>query len=110
MSFFGLLIGIVTLFIIGLGFPLVIQGERHFSYLCWPYMMGIGFIIIIASIFISLNWLSAMVGVLGATFVWGSTELKEQAIRAEVGWYPYNHRKLLLPFAKVIAKWKAPHL
>ena len=42
MSFFGLLIGIVTLFIIGLGFPLVIQGERRFSYLCWPYMMGFG--------------------------------------------------------------------
>jgi hypothetical protein len=110
MSFFGLLIGIVTLFIIGLGFPLVIQGERHFSYLCWPYMMGIGFIIIIASILISLNWLAVVVGVLGATFVWGSTELKEQAVRAEIGWYPFNNRKVLLPFAKMIEKWKAPHL
>jgi hypothetical protein len=110
MSFFGLLIGIATLFIIGLGFPLVIQGERHFSYLCWPYMMGIGFVIIIVSLFVSINWLSVVIGVLGATFVWGSTELKEQAVRAEIGWYPFNNRKVLLPFAKKIEKWKAPHL
>jgi hypothetical protein len=110
MSFSGPLIGIVTLLIIGLGFPLVIQGERRFSYLCWPYMMGIGFVIIILSSFISVNWLSAVTGVLGATFVWGSTELKEQAVRAEIGWYPYNHHKMLPPFAKIIEKWKAPHL
>jgi uncharacterized protein DUF4491 len=110
MIFFGLLTGIVTLFIIGLGFPLVIQGERRFSYLCWPYMMGIGFVIILASVFISLNWLSAIVGVLGATFVWGSTELKDQAVRAEIGWYPHIEHKTLPPFAKMIEKWKAPHL
>src|ERR687889_2591783 len=110
MSLFGLLIGIVTLLIIGLGFPLVIQGERHFSYLCWPYMMGSGFIIIVISFFISINWLSVVAGVLGATFIWGSTELKEQAVRAELGWYPSSAHKILLPFAKVIEKWKAPHL
>jgi hypothetical protein len=110
MSLFGPLIGIVTLLIIGLGFPLVIRGEHRFSYLCWPYMMGMGFIICIVSLFISINWLSVVTGVLGATFVWGSTELKEQAVRAELGWYPYNHRKILLPFTKIIEKWKAPHL
>ena len=110
MNLFGLLIGIVTLLIIGLGFPLVIQGERHFGYLWWPYMMGIGFVIIVASLFISLNWLSVGVGVLGAMFVWGATELKEQAVRAEIGWYPLNNRKILPPFAKIIEKWKAPHL
>ncbi len=110
MNFFGLLIGIATLFIIGLGFPLVIQGERHFGYLWWPYMMSIGFLIVIISIFISPNWLSALVGVLGATFVWGSTELKEQAVRAEIGWYPFNSKKISPPFEKSIKKWRAPHL
>ncbi len=110
MNFFGLLIGIVTLLIIGLGFPLVIQGERYLGYLWWPYMMGIGFLIVIISLFISPNWLSAIVGVLGATFVWGSTELKEQAVRAEIGWYPFNDKKILPPFAKIIKKWRAPHL
>lgn len=110
MNTFGLIIGIATLLIIGLGFPLVIRGERYLGYLWWPYMMGLGFLIVFASIFISSDWLSVVVGVLGATFVWGSTELKEQAVRAELGWFPFNANKIKPPFEEIIRKWKAPHL
>ena len=110
MNPFGILIGLVTFTIIGLGFPLVIRGERYLGYLWWPYMMGIGFLMIIASLFISADWLSVVTGVLGATFVWGSTELKEQAVRAELGWFPFNANKIKPPFEEVIKKWKAPHL
>lgn len=97
-------------FIIGLGFPLVIYGERFFGYLWWPYMLGVGITLIIVSIFIQVDWLSVSIGVLGATFAWGSTELKEQAVRAELGWYPLNRNKIKPPFEKMIKKWKAPHL
>lgn len=110
MNIFGIIIGIVTFTIIGLGFPLVIRGERIFGYFCWPYMMGIGVILIITSLFIHSDWGSVVVGVVGATFVWGSTELKEQAIRAELGWFPFNADKMKLPFTDIIKKWKAPHL
>ncbi len=110
MNFFGLLIGFATLLIIGLGFPLVIRGERIFGYLCWPYMMSVGLLFTVISIFININWASAMIGILGATFVWGSTELKEQAVRTELGWYPFNPNKIKLPFLEIIEKWKAPHL
>ena len=110
MDFFGLIIGIATLLIIGLGFPLVIHGERIFGFLWWAYMLGIGIILIIASLFIHIDWLSVVIGVLGATFIWGSTELKEQAVRAEIGWYPFNAKKIKPPFENIIKKWKAPHL
>ncbi len=110
MDSFGILIGILTLLIIGLGFPLVIQTERRLGYLWWPYMMGIGILIIIASLFIQNDWLCVIVGVVGGTFVWGSTELKEQAVRAELGWFPYNVDKIKPPFEALIKKWKAPHL
>ncbi len=110
MNYFGLLIGLVARLIIGLGFPLVIHGERVFGYLCWPYMAGIGILLIAASIFIGIHWISAIIGVLGATFVWGSTELKEQAVRTELGWYPFKPDKIKLPFSEIIKKWKAPHL
>lgn len=110
MTYFGLLIGFVTLLIIGLGFPLVIRGERYFGYVAWPYMLGIGLLIIAASLFIQNDWACVIVAVIGATFVWGSTELKEQAVRAELGWFPYNPNKIRVPFANVIKKWKAPHL
>jgi hypothetical protein len=110
MDFFGLLIGIATLCIIGLGFPLVIRGEHHFGYLCWPYMMGTGILLILVSLLVRADWLCALIGVLGATFVWGSTELKEQAVRTELGWYPFNPDKVKLPFDSIIKHWKAPHL
>ena len=110
MNTFGLLTGIATLLIIGLGFPLVIQGERRFGYLWWPYMMAIGIVLIIASLLFRGDWLSVVIGVLGATFVWGSTELKEQAVRTKLGWYPFNPNKLKPPFENLIKKWKAPHL
>lgn len=110
MNPFGIFIGFVTLLIIGLGFPLVIRGERAFGYTVWPYMMGIGIVLVIASLFIANDWLCVITAVLGATFVWGSTELKEQAVRAELGWFPYNPNKIKLPFTDIIKKWKAPHL
>ena len=102
MNFFGLLTGIATLFIIGLGFPLVIQAERQLGHLWWPYMLGIGVVLVAASLAIQTDWLCALTAILGATFVWGSTELKEQAVRSELGWYPSNpaSSKILPPFAE----------
>jgi hypothetical protein len=110
MNYFGLLTGVATLLIIGLGFPLVIRGERIFGYLWWPYMMVTGILFVVISLLIQIDWISVLVGVLGATFVWGSTELKEQAVRAELGWYPFNPNKVKPPFESLIRKWKAPHL
>ena len=110
MHFFGITLGIVTLLIIGLGFVWVIRGERYFGYLWWPYVMGLGVLLIVGSLFTSSIWVSVLLGAFGASLAWGSTELKEQAIRAEIGWYPFNAQKIFPPFAKSIEKWKAPHL
>jgi uncharacterized protein DUF4491 len=110
MNYFGFLTGLAALLIIGLGFPLVIQGERRFGFLWWPYMMGIGIGLIVVSLLLQSDWLAVLIGVLGAIFVWGSTELKEQAVRAEIGWYPFNANKLRPPFENIIKKWRAPHL
>ena len=110
MSWFGFSIGIATLFIIGLGFVWVIRGERYFGYLWWPYVLGAGILCVIGSLFLSNNWLSALLGAFGASLVWGSTELKEQAIRGELGWYPFRARKIRPPFADRIKRWRAPSL
>ena len=110
MNLFGLILGIATLLIIGLGFVWVIRGERYFGYLWWPYVMSLGILLIVGSLFAASIWLSALLGAFGASLIWGSTELKEQAIRAEVGWYPFNAQKMRPPFAEVIERWRAPHL
>jgi hypothetical protein len=110
MNLFGLILGIMIFFIIGLGFVWVIRGERYFGYLWWPYFMGLGILLIFGSLFLANDWLSALIGALGASFAWGSTELKEQAIRAELGWFPFNDKKIQPPFADIIKKWKTPNL
>ena len=110
MNSFGLLLGIATLFIIGLGFVWVIRGERYFGMLWWPYIIGFGLLLIIVSLFLHNDWASALLGVTGTSLIWGSTEFKEQAVRTELGWFPFNGKKTQPPFAKIIKNWKAPHL
>lgn len=110
MIYFGILAGFTALLIVGLGFPLVIHGERHLGVLWWPFFMLAGILLVGASLFVASDWGSVLVGVLGAVFVWGSTELKEQAVRAELGWFPRKPHKINPPFQDIIEKWKAPHL
>jgi hypothetical protein len=110
MNFFGILIGIATLFIIGLGFVWVIRGEYFFGYLWWPYVMGGGVVLIGLSVVVAADWLSALIGVLGASLIWGATELRDQAVRAELGWYRLNPHKRWPPLADVIKRWPTPKL
>jgi hypothetical protein len=110
MNFFGFFIGLITLIVIGMGFVWVIRGERYLGHLWWPYFMGAGILMIVISLFISNPWGAAILGVIGGSFIWGSTEFKEQAVRAELGWYPFRAKKLRPPFESIIKKWKAPHL
>lgn len=111
MNFFGLVLGLASLLIIGLGFVWVIRGEFYLGYLWWPYALGLGILLVLSSLFIPNLWGSALVGIFGASLIWGATELKEQAIRAEIGWYPFNSNpKPEPPFVEEIKKWPAPHL
>lgn len=111
MSLFGPALGLLTLLIIGLGFIWVIRGEYYLGYLWWPYILGMGVILVALSALVSSSWGSALLGVLGASLIWGSTELKDQAVRAELGWYPYNPKpKPQPPFVEKIKKWGLPNL
>ncbi len=110
MNCFGIFIGLAVLCIIGLGFAWVIRGERYFGYLWWPYVLGLGILLIAGSLFLANDWAAALMGAFGASLVWGATELKEQAVRAELGWYPFRAKKIHPPGAEIIKKWPAPHL
>ena len=110
MNPFGLLLGLATLFIIGLGFVWVIRGERYLGFLWWPYFLGLGVLLVILSLFLPSLWASALLGAFGASLIWGATEFKEQAVRTELGWFPFQEDKIDPPFVDTIRKWKAPHL
>ncbi len=110
MNPFGLMLGLATFFIIGLGFVWVIRVERFLGYLWWPYVMAAGALVVLGSLFVASDWGSALLGAFGASLIWGATELKDQAVRAELGWFPFNPKKIRPPFAEIIQKWRAPRL
>ncbi len=52
-----------------------------------------GGLVILGSIFIPNFWLSAMVGIVGGTMVWGATEFSAQEERVKQGVFPSNPGK-----------------
>lgn len=110
MMWEGLALGFFSFGIIGFGFYWVIRLERFGGYLWWPYPMAFGILMIITTLFLPDAGWSALLGITGGSFIWGATELKEQAVRAELGWFPFNPDKKNPPGVNWIKRIKAPHL
>jgi hypothetical protein len=111
MMWQGIALGLFSLFIIGFGFFWVIRMEYHLGFMWWPYPLALGVALIVGSLFLADAGWSALLGIAGASFVWGATELKEQAVRAELGWFKFNPGpKPNPPGLRWIKKIKAPHL
>jgi hypothetical protein len=107
----GVVLGMAALAIIGLGFVWVIRAERDLGWAWWPWFMSAGIVIIVVSIFVPGRWPSALLGIFGASVVWGSTEFRGQAVRASLGWYPSKAGgKRRPPCEGLIRKMKAPGL
>lgn len=107
----GIALGLFSLLIIGFGFFWVIRMEYHLGFLWWPYPLALGLAMIAASLFVADAGWSGLLGIAGASFVWGATELKEQAVRAELGWFRFNPGpKPNPPGLRWIKQIKAPHL
>lgn len=111
MMWEGIALGLFSFGIIGFGFYWVIRLEYHLGYLWWPFPMALGIMMIVGSLFIPDAGWSALLGITGGSFVWGATEMKEQAVRAELGWFKFNpNHKPDPPGVELIRKIGAPHL
>lgn len=111
MNLLGLGLGFAALGLVGFGFFWVVRLERSLGWTWWPYVIlaGLGFLGL--SLFLPWPLLSALVGALGASVLWGATELRNQAIRVRLGWYPDKPGgRLRPPFEKFIRTLKAPDL
>ncbi|NNJ09105.1 DUF4491 family protein [Chloroflexales bacterium ZM16-3] len=111
MNLSGIALGLFSFGVIGFGFFWVIRGEYYLGYLWWPYPLLLGLALIAGSLFAPNAGVSALLGIAGASFVWGATELKEQAVRANLGWFRQNPRqKPAPPLVDLIKRIGAPHL
>ena len=93
MYFTGLIIAVCTFLTIGIWHPIVIKTEYHWGTRPWIVYLLIGLICIIAALFIENTIVSAVVGVFGASALWGIGELFSQKKRVQKGWFPMNPKR-----------------
>ncbi|SHI46308.1 protein of unknown function [Clostridium cavendishii DSM 21758] len=93
MNFYGLIIGLVTFFVIGIFHPIVIKGEYYLGKKIWPIFLVLGVIFLVASLYIKDRTISAIVGVVGFSCLWSIHEIIEQEERVNKGWFPRNPKK-----------------
>ena len=93
MHFIGIIIAFSTFFIIGLCHHLVIKMEYHTGTKYWWSFLIVGIACITAALFIENVILSSILGVTGASLLWGIGELFSQKKRVEKGWFPMNPKR-----------------
>ncbi|MBR1689033.1 MAG: DUF4491 family protein [Prevotella sp.] len=94
MYFTGIIIAISTFLVIGIFHPIVIKAEYYTGTRLWWLFLLVGLLCIGAALFIENAILSAIVGVVGASSLWGIGELFEQRKRVLRGWFPKNPKRL----------------
>jgi hypothetical protein len=93
MNFSGIIVGIFTFAAIGFGFLWVIKLEYHVGAHIWKGVAVMGVIVSLLSAFIAEPALSAGVGILGGTIVWGAFELPDQEKRVAAGMFKRNPKR-----------------
>ena len=83
LNFQGILLAVCTFLIIGLCHPLVIKTEYYFGTKPWWIWLLAGLTCCVSALFIQSLFWSALLGVLGASFLWGIGELFSQEKRKE---------------------------
>lgn len=91
--FTGIIIAACTFFIIGICHPLVIKTEYYTGTKLWWIYLLIGLVCIGLAFCIENVIISSILGVTGASFLWGIGELFAQKKRVEKGWFPMNPRR-----------------
>ncbi len=93
MNFTGVVVGLVTFFIIGLFHPIVIKAEYYFGIKCWWFFLLLGIVSLVISFFVDNNIIAILLGVFSFSNFWSILELFEQKKRVEKGWFPRNPKK-----------------
>ena len=93
MYFTGIIIAVGTFLIIGLFHPIVIKMEYYSGTRLWWLFLVVGLLSMGAALFIENEVVSALIGVFGASALWGIGELFAQKKRVEKGWFPMNPRR-----------------
>ena len=84
----GVVIGLLTFFIIGLFHPLVIKAEYYIGVKSWILFALAGVAFSVASLLAEGIILSTILGVVAFSSFWSILEVFEQRERVRKGWFP----------------------
>lgn len=93
MHFTGVIIAALTFLIIGLCHPLVIKMEYYSGTRYWWVLLIVGIIAVVGALLVGSVILSSILGVIGASLLWGIGELFHQKKRVKRGWFPMNPKR-----------------
>ncbi|NKQ35191.1 MAG: DUF4491 family protein [Chloroflexi bacterium] len=93
MNFTGIFFALFTAVTIGIGFVWVIKLEYYVGAHVAKAVAVLGVLVVLGSLFLPGFILSAIVGIIGGTIVWGATELPDQQERVAEGMFPSNPKK-----------------
>ncbi|MCR5850676.1 MAG: DUF4491 family protein [Bacteroidaceae bacterium] len=93
INFTGIIIAACTFLTIGIWHPIVIKTEYYWGTRPWIVYLIVGMASIVTALFVENVILSAIIGVFGASALWGIGELFAQKKRVDKGWFPKNHRR-----------------
>lgn len=93
MNFFGLILGIITVLVIGLSHVLIIKGEYYWGTKWWQWLMAAGIASLIGSLLVKSELLSGSLGIISFCMFWSIRELFKQKQRVEKGWFPKNPKR-----------------
>ncbi|HIE55272.1 MAG TPA: DUF4491 family protein [Chromatiaceae bacterium] len=99
MNLTGIYFALFTAVAIGLGFVWVIKLEYHMGAHVSKAVAAVGIVVVLVSLLLPTFTLSAIVGIIGGTIVWGATEMADQEERVAEGMFPANPAKQPSPMA-----------
>ena len=89
----GIIIGLVTFFLIGIFHPLVIKGEYYLGRKVNKYFIIFGIIFVALSLYIKSLIPSIFAGVIACCCFWSIGEVIEQEERVLKGWFKENPKR-----------------
>ena len=101
MNWTGILLGLFSALVIGLGFVWVIRFEYYVGAYRWRWVLAAGLALVALSLFMPNFVLAAIVGIAGGSIAWGAVELPHQEERVDHGLFRAHHRRAGRPRANV---------
>ena len=94
MNFYGIIIGLSAILIIGIWHPIVIKGEYYLGKKkCAVIFAIVALLSLGASLFINNNIATVLLGTWGGAALWGIKEAYDQEVRVNRGQYPRNPKR-----------------